>query len=70
MGPDGAGRSETHVREEYSTCRWIMEGLLERAGFQIDDVNYSNEFLAGYLCTKKVHAAAAAPLTGAALRLR
>lgn len=70
MGPEGQAESETHVREEYSTCHWIMEGLLERAGFQIDDVNYTNEFLAGYLCTKKVRSATVAPLTGAALQLR
>jgi putative AdoMet-dependent methyltransferase len=53
MGPTGQAEPETHVRDEYSTCHWIMEGMLERAGFQIDTVNYINEFLAGYLCTKK-----------------
>ena len=26
--PDGRRAAETHVREEYSTCGWIMEGLL------------------------------------------
>ncbi len=46
MGPEGRAASETHVREEYSTCHWIMEGILKKAGFQIDDVNYTNEFLA------------------------
>jgi cyclopropane fatty-acyl-phospholipid synthase-like methyltransferase len=70
MGPDGQAASETHVREEYSTCHWIMEGLLQRAGFQIDEVNYANEFLAGYLCTKKVHSAAVAPSTDAMQPLR
>jgi len=69
-GPDGRAASETHVREEYSTCHWIMEGLLERAGFQINDVNYTNEFLAGYLCTKKIESAPVRPLTGAASQLR
>lgn len=53
MGPEGQAETETHIRDEYSTCHWIMEGLLDRAGFQIDDVNYNNEFLAGYLCTRK-----------------
>ena len=24
-----------HVKEEYSTCAWIMEGLLEKAGFTV-----------------------------------
>ena len=36
MGPGGGTRAQTHIRDEYSTCSWIMEGLLERAGFRID----------------------------------
>ena len=51
--PDGRKAAETHVREEYSTCGWIMEGLLERAGFRIDDADYRDDFLAAYLCTRK-----------------
>ena len=70
MGPEGRLEVETHVREEYSTSHWIVEGLLERAGFQIDEVNYTNEFLAGYLCTKKDQPAPAWSLTDAALQLR
>jgi len=70
MGPDGRGSLEMHVREEYSTCHWIMEGLLASAGFQIDAANYINEFLAGYLCTKKTEFAPVRPLTGAASQLR
>jgi putative AdoMet-dependent methyltransferase len=53
MGPNGRAALETHVREEYSTCDWIMEGLLQRAGFRIDDANYIDDFLAGYVCTKQ-----------------
>jgi ubiquinone/menaquinone biosynthesis C-methylase UbiE len=26
---------ETHVRDEFSTFRWILEGMIERAGFSI-----------------------------------
>jgi ubiquinone/menaquinone biosynthesis C-methylase UbiE len=44
---------ETHFRQEYSTCGWIMEGLLERAGFRIDNADYKDDFFAMYLCTKK-----------------
>jgi len=57
MGPDGRTAAETHVREEYSTWGWIMEGLLERAGFRIDDADYRDDYLAAYLCTKKVESA-------------
>ena len=39
--PDGAGFTradfEAHVREEFSTYTWIMEGLLERAGFAVEE---------------------------------
>ena len=44
---------ETHFRQEYSTFGWIMEGLLERAGFKIDKADYKDDFFATYLCTKK-----------------
>ncbi len=45
---------EIHFRQEYSTCGWIMEGLLERAGLKIEMVNYKDGFLATYLCTKNI----------------
>jgi hypothetical protein len=32
--------AETAVREEYCTLGWIMEGLIERAGFHIDKKEY------------------------------
>lgn len=53
MGPNGQRESEAHVRDEYSTCDWIIEGLLERAGFRVETVDYHDKFLASYLCTKR-----------------
>jgi ubiquinone/menaquinone biosynthesis C-methylase UbiE len=53
MGPNGETESQTHLREEYSTCDWILEGMLEKAGFAIDAKDYRDGFLATYLCTKK-----------------
>jgi len=53
MGPSGQSESEVHVRDEYSTCDWIMEGLLEKAGFHVQRAEYPDEFLAAYLCTRK-----------------
>ncbi len=53
MGPNGQSESEMHVRDEYSTCDWIMKGLLEKAGFGIQTADYHDEFLASYLCMKK-----------------
>ena len=51
-GPELARDIETHVREEYSTFTWIMEGLLERSGFRIDSKEYHHGVLAWYVCTK------------------
>ena len=53
MGPGGQAEAETHLRDEYSTCDWVMEGMLERSGFRIDTKEYHDGFLATYLCTKK-----------------
>ncbi len=52
-GDETAIDVETAVREEYSTLGWIMEGLLERAGFHIDKKEYSEGFMADYVCTKR-----------------
>jgi hypothetical protein len=43
---------EIHVREEYSTFTWILEGLLGKSGFRIDSTDYDEGVLARYLCTK------------------
>ena len=41
-----------HVAKEYSTFTWILEGLLERAGFRIDHAEHSGGVLAHYYCTR------------------
>ncbi len=52
VGPDFAAEGETHIRDEHSTYAWVMEGLLERAGFSIDSAEYGDGFGAIYICTK------------------
>jgi putative AdoMet-dependent methyltransferase len=52
-GPEFAAEAETRVREEYSTCDWIMEGPLARAGLRIDCAKYGNGFGAGHVCTRE-----------------
>jgi ubiquinone/menaquinone biosynthesis C-methylase UbiE len=32
---------EEHVRDEHSTFTWLLEPIIERAGFRIDDADYS-----------------------------
>ena len=38
----------SHVAKEYSTLTWILEGMLERAGFRIVRADYSGGVLADY----------------------
>jgi putative AdoMet-dependent methyltransferase len=55
--PDGEGWTvqdlETHVREEYTTFGWILEGMLTQAGFQIEAANYLTPEYAEYVCRKR-----------------
>lgn len=50
-GDQIAEETEIHIREEFSTLDWIMEGLLKSAGFCIESVECDG-FMAGYLCKK------------------
>jgi ubiquinone/menaquinone biosynthesis C-methylase UbiE len=34
---------EEHVRDEHSTYTWLLEPMLERAGFTIEDADYSDD---------------------------
>lgn len=34
---------EEHVRDEHSTFTWLLEPMIERAGFRIDDAEYSDD---------------------------
>ena len=51
-GPQFARSISDHVQKEYSTMDWIMQGMIERAGFEIERATYSHGFFALYLCTK------------------
>lgn len=43
-----------HVRDEHSTFRWLLEPMIERAGFDIIDANHSaSGVFARYLCRKR-----------------
>lgn len=52
VGHQFAQEIDVHIREEYSTYDFVMEGFLGRAGFQIDNTSYADGFGATYLCTK------------------
>ncbi len=52
----GWTRSELaeHVRDEHSTFTWLLEPMIERAGFEIVDTSYSDSgMFARYLCAKQ-----------------
>ncbi len=40
----------THVRQEYSTYDWVIEGLLTRAGFEIKQKQFVKGVIATYHC--------------------
>jgi epoxyqueuosine reductase len=48
-----AEETVVHVRDEFSTWGWVMEGLLERAGFRIDRDFRIMPHIRGYLCSKQ-----------------
>ena len=51
-GPELAAEAEIHIRGEYSTYDWVMEGLLKRAGFEIESAEYGDGFQAIYVCIR------------------
>lgn len=51
-GPKMAEETVVHVRDEFSTWEWIMTGMLERAGFQIDDTFEIMPQMRAYVCSR------------------
>jgi putative AdoMet-dependent methyltransferase len=43
---------EIHIRDEYSTFNWIMEGLITNAGFKIERSRSNDGFSTEYVCIK------------------
>jgi hypothetical protein len=39
---------EEHVREEHSTFSWLLEPMIVRAGFDIEDAIYSQDGIFGH----------------------
>ena len=51
-GDSMAGETIVHIRDEFSTYAWIMEGLLERAGFRIERTFHDFPLCTSYVCVK------------------
>jgi len=41
-----------HIRDEYSTFDWILQGLIERAGFNIEESNTEDCLTSEFFCRK------------------
>jgi ubiquinone/menaquinone biosynthesis C-methylase UbiE len=42
-----------HVRDEHSTFTWLLEPMIERAGFDIIDTEYEASVFARYVCKRR-----------------
>ncbi len=41
-----------HIRQEYSTMDWIMQGILQQAGFVVEKFEIREKFMGDFLCRK------------------
>lgn len=45
---------ETHLRDEYSLFSWLLEPMIEQAGFEITEADYDpSQIFAAYTCVKR-----------------
>jgi cyclopropane fatty-acyl-phospholipid synthase-like methyltransferase len=52
-GPQMADETILHIRDEFSTWDWVMSGMIERAGFHIDQSLDIMPQMQAYICSKK-----------------
>jgi SAM-dependent methyltransferase len=48
-----AAELANHVRTEFSTYSWLLEPMLERAGFEIIELEYRKGIYAAYTCRRR-----------------
>lgn len=53
VGAKMAQESIIHIKNEFSTYDWILEGMFRRSRFRIDTVEYGQGFYTTYVCTKR-----------------
>jgi len=51
-GDSMADETVIHIKDEFSTYSWIMEGLFKKAGFRIDFKKIEAENYVTYICSK------------------
>ena len=42
-----------HLRTEFSTFRWLLEPMLDAAGFEITEVAFRGSIYGAYTCVKR-----------------
>lgn len=52
FGEEFAEETKIHIKDEYSTYDWILQGLIERAGFSIETSNTEDCLVMEYFCRK------------------
>ncbi len=52
MGNEFASRVAAHVKNEFSAMDWVMEGMIERAGFCVERKDFKEGFIGSYFCSK------------------
>lgn len=52
VGKELKDEVETHIRDEFSTFGWVLEGMLLKAGFEIVKSRSSDGFVTEYFCRK------------------
>jgi len=54
MSQSAGPEAFTHIQREFSTFDWIIEGILKRTGFQIEQVHDDRSFCHVYICRKVI----------------
>ena len=52
-GEKMAEETKAHIREEYSTFSWVLEEMIQKAGFSLERVDYEEKLFGTYVCKKK-----------------
>ena len=51
-GDEFRSEVETHIRDEYSTFGWVLEGMIEKAGFTVEKCRSGDNLITEYACRK------------------
>jgi putative AdoMet-dependent methyltransferase len=51
-GKEFKAEVETHIRDEHSTFKWILDEMIQSAGFKIEKYRSNDGFMIEYLCIK------------------